>query len=188
MSGQIGSPILTPWWVCFHGFPYSFLWKPLRNTKCLCPVLTGLICQNKNLVTVLTKNLYRCASKPFRVNPYLKNSPPLVTRVLMTWLWFTANVSTAGLLLTNYLLQIKLLNGFLCWDDLKMSFIWVISKDKSLDVKGRTISAMCMGLIMIVITVSSLEVERLFAALRDSDNNIHFVLHEVNESRTEWLI
>lgn len=45
-----------------------------------------------------------------------------------------------------------------------------------------------MGLIMIVITVSSLEVERLFAALKESDNNIHFVLHEVNESRTEWLI
>lgn len=103
MSGQIGSPILTSWWVCFHGFPYSFLWKPLRNTKCLCPVLTGLICQNKNLVTVLTKNLNRSASKPSRVNPYLKNSPPLVTRVLMTWLWFTANVSTAGLLIDKLL-------------------------------------------------------------------------------------
>lgn len=186
MSGQIGSPILTPWWVCFHGFPYSFLWKPLRNTKCLCPVLTGLICQNKNLVTVLTKNLNRSANKPSRVNPYLKNSPPLVTRVLMTWLWFTANVSTAGLLLTNYLLQIKLLNGFLCWDDLNMNEFYLSHIKRQITGCQRSYN---------ICNVYGFDNDRhhgsretLFAALRESDNNIHFVLHEVNESRTEWLI
>lgn len=41
-----------------------------------------------------------------------------------------------------------------------MSFIWVILKDKLLDVKGCVIFVMCMGLIMIVIMVSLLEVER----------------------------